>query len=50
MRSNEVRRQIIENIYTLDEYYSNVIHQHSHFNHVYLTIPIAIKNENYYEF
>ena len=51
MRSNEERRKNIENIYTLDDDYSNnVIHQHSHFNHVYLTIPIAVRNDNYYEF
>ena len=51
MRSNEERRKNIENIYTLDDDYSNnVVHQHSHFNHVYLTIPIAVRNDNYYEF
>ena len=51
MRSNEERRKNIENIYTLDDDYSNnVVRQHSHFNHVYLTIPIAVRNDNYYEF
>ena len=55
MRTNEQKRKQIEDIIILennefDEDLKNIPQYHSHLQHAYLTIPIAVNGDNYYEF
>jgi hypothetical protein len=55
MRTNEQRRKDIEDILILendeiDEELKNIPQYHSHLEHAYLTIPLAVQGNNYYVF
>ena len=54
MRTNEIRRKEIEELSVLErdliEGNKNISIHHSHLQHAYLTLPIAVNGDNYYEF
>ncbi len=55
MRNNELKRKTIEDDLTIEDYYyfeniKNICKHHSHFDHIYLTLPLSFNGENYYIF